>query len=498
MKKTNRQIFLKVPPIFGPFAVLFIFMVLSSAAISTGRALAHNALEQGASLASSDSTATISAPISINTNSNLAQNNTTDPMELVTDAVHTAEVEPDGLFVSWSFDTLRTMANELAISWGTIPSPTIFLPYVTHIFTQAQEMPLADRVGFGLTSAALAPYTDVATLGAGWYLDWRVRETPERPAGMDYVQMIRVHQKLSCGEWYHGDRAACPYAEPLDYRYRPSQSAIEAAAVANPGAIWLIGNEMDRIDWSYCVTWNGSHCDVVGYNGQDEILPETYAVAYHDLYGIIKAADPSARVAIGGVIQPTPLRLQYLTAIWDAYQQTYSETMPVDVWNVHNFIIREKANDWGADIPPGIEGTIGEYVVADTDPQLAHVDMAIFKAQIVAFRQWMKSHGQQNKPLIISEYGVLFHNSLINPVWPSSDPSYVQEFMIDSFDYFATAKDCNLGYIPDGCRLVQKWNWYSLDDTWGSFNPHSRLIHPTTKEMTSTGQRFQEYMADNQ
>lgn len=395
------------------------------------------------------------------------------------------------------FTLLSTLFKEWEISWGTIPSPTLFLPYITHNFavTQPVQYTLADRIGFGLTSAALAPYTDVTTLGAGWYLDWRVRETPERPADMDFVQMVRVHQELSCGEWYHGDRAACPYAEPLNYRYRPSQSAIETAAIANPGSIWLIGNEMDRKDWSYCIQWNGAHCDVVGYNGQDEILPETYAIAYHDLYQIIKTADPTAQVSIGGIIQPTPLRLEYISAIWDAYQTTYSETMPVDVWNVHNFIIREKANDWGADVPPGSQAALGSYVISDAEPQSYHVDMEIFEAQIIAFRQWMKERGQQQKPLIVSEYGVLFPNSLMNPTWAGNNPIYVQEFMIASFDFFATAADCSLGYGADGCKLVQQWNWYSLDDTWGSFNPHSRLFDPTTKEMTSTGQRFQEYLA---
>lgn len=383
--------------------------------------------------------------------------------------------------------------HDWQLSWGTIPSPTVFLPYITQLAVQLNPLSLSERMGFGLTSASLAPYTDVATLGAGWYLDWRVRERPERPADMSYVQVVRVHQKLACGQRYHSDRAVCPYAEPLDYVFDPGQAAIEAAARANPGSIWFIGNEMDRIDWAYCIEWNGSHCDVVGYNGQDEILPESYAVAYHELYAIIKAADPTAQLGIGGVIQPTPLRLEYLSAIWDQYQTLYTDTMPVDVWNVHNFIIQEVAHSWGADIPPGIDATQGEYV----DDPGTHVDMTIFKAQIVAFREWMKARGQQQKPLIVSEYGVLFHNGLINPAWGGNDPTHVQNFMIDTFDYFANTADCTLGYLADGCRLVQRWNWYSLDDTWGSFNPHSRLFDPDSGEITETGLRFQEYLAEN-
>lgn len=379
--------------------------------------------------------------------------------------------------------TTAAVAHEQILSQSTIPAHTTYLPHIAY----QQPLTIAERVGFGLTSNTLSVYTDVATLGAGWYLDWRVRTEPERPAGMDYVQMIRVHQKLACGAYYHSDRTVCPYAEPLDYVYKPGQDAIEAAAAANPGALWLIGNEMDRIDWAYCEAWTGDHCDVVAYNGQDEILPETYAVAYHDLYTMIKAVDPTAQIAIGGVIQPTPLRLAYLSAIWESYQETYSVTMPVDVWNVHNFIIQEKAQTWGADVPPGSDETEGEYI----DQPATHIDMTIFVEQIEEFRQWMKDRGQQNKPLIVSEYGVLFHNSLMG--LPNS-PSYVQNFMVDTFDYFATAKDCDLGYPADDCRLVQKWNWYSLDDTWGSFNPYSRLYNPETQKMTTTGIRFREWL----
>lgn len=369
---------------------------------------------------------------------------------------------------------------------GTVPPAAVYLPTIA-----TKPLTLTERMGFGLTSSSLSRYPEVETLGAGWYLNWLVQSNPEQPNDMDYVQMIRVHQKLACGKWFHSDRTVCPYATPLDYVYQPDQATIEAAAQANPGALWLIGNEMDRIDWAYCVEWTGSHCKTVGYNGQDETLPETYAVAYHDLYQMIKAVDPTARIAIGGIIQATPVRLQYLTEIWDDYQTTYSTTMPVDVWNVHNFIIQEKARAWGADIPPGVDAQEGAYV----DHPETHIDMTIFDEQIRAFRQWMKERGQQEKPLVVSEYGVLYHNGLMGL---PDQPSYVQEFMIATFDYFYKTKDCSIGPTNDSCRLVQQWNWYSLDDTWGSFNPYSRLFDPTTLQITATGIRFRQYIAETQ
>ena len=253
------------------------------------------------------------------------------------------------LFLAYRFAPLPALAEE---AQQTIPDATVYLPLV---MTQKQEVGVAQRMGFSLTSASLSRYPEAAQLGAGWYLDWTVRVTPERPNNIEFAQMIRVHQKLACGAWYHADDKVCPYATPLTYVDQPDQATIVAAAQANPGAIWFIGNEMDRIDWAYCAEWETpTHCKTIAYNGQDEILPETYAVAYHDLYQILKTADPTARVAIGGIIQATPLRLQYLTRIWDSYQATYSTTMPVDVWNVHNFIIQEKARRCCSPLSPTV------------------------------------------------------------------------------------------------------------------------------------------------
>ena len=91
-----------------------------------------------------------------------------------------------------------------------------------------------------------------------------------------------------------------------------------------------------------------------------------YAWAYHDLYMAIKGWDPTARVSAGGIIQATPLRLQYMDRVWDEYQSRYGERMPVDVWNIHAFVLREGRNSWGADIPAGIDVQTGIwYSIAD-------------------------------------------------------------------------------------------------------------------------------------
>ena len=334
-----------------------------------------------------------------------------------------------------------------------------------------QQQPRYQRLGYGAVSSL--PYAQVSNLQAGWYLNWSVTPTPNRPNGIEYAQLINVHQRTTCTSH---DRLECPYVVPYAYNFSPNANTIRLAARNNPGSIWFIGNEMDRRDW------DGGQ--------QNEMLPQLYAVAYRELYNIVKSEDPTARVAIGGMIQATPLRLQYLTIVWDTYLSLYGEPMPVDIWNVHNFILREVRDSWGADIPPGIDVTEGAYV---NDPT-THIDMAIFDQQVRAFRQWMKDRGLQNKPLFVNEYGVLLPNSVFG--YPENDSAVVQNFMHATFEYFLNTKDCSLGFQADECRLVQRWAWYSLDDK-SIYNQHQYLLDPATDQLTPTGLTYRNFAQTN-
>ncbi len=341
-----------------------------------------------------------------------------------------------------------------------------FLPLILGNIPQPKPL---WRFGAATSQRPISAYnpTDVMGLRLGVYSDWLATLNAPQPYGMEYMPTIRLKQwkllpdGVTKTEWCVG----CPYAtDPLastynHYTYTASVDVnqIDAMTAAHPGMTWVIGNEIDRVDWA-----NGGR--------QDEIVPGLYADAYNYFYTAIKTADPTAQVAIGGVIQGTPLRLQYLQMVWDAYLSKYKVPMPVDVWNIHGFVLQEMSCTahpvcWGAEIPAGLNPAIDGAAYTALDNK----NFTISWQLILAMRTWMKnlSPSQQNKPLIISEYGVLIPPSY------SADFSFTNvrdSYMYPSFNDFLSATDCSLSAI-DSCHLVQRWVWYSLDDDSG--NPQS-------------------------
>ena len=303
----------------------------------------------------------------------------------------------------------------------------------------------SDRFGFGVNPTYGAPGDfDVARLRAGWYVDWGVRPAPAHPAGLEHMQIVHTS----------GDR------------YSPDAATLAAIARANPGVVWMVGNEPDCI-------WQGNS------------TPDQYARVYHQVYHALKAADPTSRVTIGGIVQATPLRLQWLDALLERYHARYGQPFPADLWNIHAHILREERGSWGCEIPPGIDASAGMlWEIEDHDRR------DLFAGQIVRFRQWMRDRGQRDKELIVSEYGILMPDSY------GFDAERVRAFMLYTFDYFMTAVDAELGYPADGNRLVQRWAWYSLNDR--RFEGHtswSHLFDPTSKGITPLGRAYADSVA---
>jgi hypothetical protein len=307
------------------------------------------------------------------------------------------------------------------------------------------------RDRFGFDSGSLTGY-DVAQLHAGWYSNWGASLNPAHPDGLVYVQLIRFHA------------GADPH-DPAQVTVGPPRETIAQIAAAHPGSLWFMSNEPDSL-----------------YQG-DPIYPDVYASVYHDFYTFIKGLDPTALIANGGIVQPTPCRLAYLDIVLDTYQTLYGEPMPVDVWNIHAFTLREVYGSWGASTPPGVDPDCGiDYAVDEAD------DVAIFWGNIQAMRAWMKEKGYQDRPLIISEYGILW------PEWfaPQFTPARVSHFMTQTFDLFLYETDPEIGYPADANRLVQAWAWYSLSDDQ-VYNGY--LFYSHSQALSPMGATYRDYTA---
>jgi streptogramin lyase len=313
----------------------------------------------------------------------------------------------------------------------------------------ACPQPLVERQRFGFvaTSASWPQNFDFGVLKAGWAVDFAYQSDSAPPDGIDRALVIRI---------YDG------------YQVDPAQ--LGPLVAGNPGVTWLVGNEPD--------------CTY-----QDDVQPEEYARIYHDLYKFIKDRDQTSQVAAGSIVQPTPLRLEWLNRVLAAYQAQYGGPMPLDVWNIHNAILNEVSCDydpgncWGAGIPPGIDAPFGAIrTINDND------NMTIFRDQIWAFRQWMAAHGYGGYPLLVTEYGVLMPDDYGFGV------ARVNAFMSNTFDFFLNTTDPTLGDPNDGRRLVQRWAWFSLDVppfdpiTLEGFN--GNLFDPKTGAITAHGQHY--------
>lgn len=307
------------------------------------------------------------------------------------------------------------------------------------------------RFGLDVSGTNLAAYP-LHRLPFGWYSNWSTQSSPAHPWGAEFVQLIPV--------------------DPA--HYAPPGDALRALVRANPGALWLIGNEPE--------------CLYMGNRTPDE-----YAQIYHDCYTFLKAEDPTCLVAIGAVVQPTPLRLQWLDQLLQRYLARYGQPISVDVWNIHNQILQESRGDYGCEIPVGLSEDQGMLYPWWENDNLDH-----FKEHVRAFRRWMADHGQRDKPLIISEYGIVYPSSWFDTLDGSPGDARVCAFMDGTFDFLLTATDPALGCPSDANRLVQRWAWLSLNlPTWDQ-DPdngyNGNLCDAHTHEITVFGQNYERYL----
>lgn len=339
----------------------------------------------------------------------------------------------------------------------------ILLFFVLNYQSQAAELRLGTAVNnnadllchFGVNALEDPNLTNLEALRVGWYMNFTTDSSPPQPGGMEYMQTIRFSPNV-----------AAP-----GYTYQPGEAALINIINQNPGVKWILGNEPDS-------------------PFQDNLIPEVYARAYHDLYHLIKNQDPTAQIIVGSIIQPTPVRLLYLDMILASYYEQFNTAMPTDGWSFHNYILNEASCDylpemcWGALIPPGVDWDYGEIWTIDDNDRID-----VFIERIVRFRQWMYNRGYAGQPLYLTEYGILMPHDPLNDIDYGYPPSRVNAYMNETFDYMLTATDPKLGDPNDNYKLVQQWSWFSTTDT--SFN--GDLFDPTTYIPTEMGENYMAY-----
>lgn len=361
-----------------------------------------------------------------------------------------------GIIMLFSLGWLAVLTSDQ--TYAAEPAPVA--PASTH----TDAAPLCRFGVNGLPHDTVAD-ADLGQLRVGWYQRYTTVMTPTAPVDVHFAQTIRLKQTGA-----------------TTYQATPSATQIAQVANANPGSMWLIGNEPDRRYY------------------QDDLEPQVYATAYHDLYTLLKAADPTARILAGSIVQATDVRLRYLDKVLAAYKQTYGEPMPVDAWSIHGFVLNEVSCELnpdpdhlgcsGAEIPPGIDNAVGLVLdPADTPPHdwfERNDDFDIFADNIVRFRQWMAQNNYRQTPLLLSEYGVLIPGTS----FPTFTTARVNAFMNRTFDYLLTARDAAIGLPADDNRLVQRLSWFSTTE-----QAYNGFLFWPSGQLTDMGHNYQNYTA---
>ena len=359
----------------------------------------------------------------------------------------------------------------------------------------ADEEQMVANCRYGTATDKFSGYQKwVDDLGAGWWLDFQVNYTEPADNGAEYAHLIWVEQaKDADGNYLNG------------YLTSPSmdRDSLGYLLLRRPGRMWILGNEVDR----------GPDPGQIS-GGQGDTMPEMYARIYHDLYYYIKAWDPTALVTPSALVQVTPGRIQYLDKVWNAYKALYGEQMPVDLWNIHLYILAELRRDGnpsyfssialGTDPALGMlefGGDVAECGLDNVYCVAEHDSIDAFSGQVRRMRTWMKAHGYKDKPLIITEYSLLLPYELRpepEGCWVKDEfgncftPERVRDFAAASFNYLETATDPDLGYQYDNDRLVQQWLWYGMYRTGLGKTSNLAAAGAEPLSLTPAGQAFAE------
>jgi hypothetical protein len=345
--------------------------------------------------------------------------------------------------------------------------PVSATPQVSVAEQQSPAAPAASPQTCHFGVAVVDPFTsyDLSTMGIGSYIDFGNNRNSSVPANIDYFRVLYI------GANFASDKAYLP-----------------AWLEKYPGSTWILGNEPDSE-----VTY------------QDHLAADVYAQRFFVLATIVRQLDPTAKIGFGAIIQATPVRLYYLTLAMNKLVQLAGSAAKahalIDFYPIHAYNLNEgtplynqngKMITWGAGVPTGYNAATWpapELIHPEWGETYKTYDINIFKTRVIAFRQWMKDQGEQDKPMWITEYGSLFPPEG-NPYLYASDNDS-GNYMVQTYDFMLGYKDPSIGYASDDYRLVQKWTWYSLNDARTHFG--GALYNSVTQRLTPVGEMFFAY-----
>ena len=285
----------------------------------------------------------------------------------------------------------------------------IFFPFIA---TPPEPVtpPPAEVCEYGSTGAYMAPDMFEELDDICWWVSFDVN-TMNIPDDSEIVSTIRLQQDDGRGyvhQWY-GDKSS-------EY---PAFDSPEFAEIiqGRPGSVWVIGNEMENPQ-------------------QDNLHFSAYAVAYHDAYHAIKAADPSARVAVGAITSLGPGNIEYLGQFVNQYADLYGTIPPADVWTIHTY---------------------------NTVPLSAADDTELLDSQLTNFLNYLAFWGY-DVPVWVTEFGILPPADYIDENGQPFTPERAGEYMTAAIEIFKA-------------HGIERWSWYSAYVAEGDPGDSGNLIN---------------------
>ncbi|MDD3647670.1 MAG: hypothetical protein PHS44_04190 [Candidatus Dojkabacteria bacterium] len=264
----------------------------------------------------------------------------------------------------------------------------------------------------------------------GWYHTWRLKKGFSYEFSKYAMEAINPTAKIPPNVVFHGMIGSWVFEGGQDPDC--TEKVKEKLAEYEDGEVIWVGNELG---------WG---------DGRD---PHTFAVQYNGWYDCIKSVNPNIKVSPGAnpgdpyffkyqvrhgeEVENTNF-IGYLTFAREEYQMIFGTEMPVDAYVIHTYIFH----------------TADDYEAYSRDLEVS----------VRRFREFMKSIGDQDKPLIVKEMGNL--TAIENGDWTTS----IEE-LERSYALFLNLKDGTIGNPLDNNRLVQQWSWFvgenlGFDECW--------------------------------